>query len=212
MTLVFVCLFKIHFECSSWIPVKYHRDGKPDLSVMSIGFLLNNQDTAIIWRGPKKHAMIRQFLTDVDWSDLDYLLIDTPPGTSDEHISVCETLLANHTVDGALLVSTPQGLSISDVRREISFCKTAQIPIFGLVANFAGYECEHCSECTNIFSVGGVEKLAEYSKLDILASIPIDPKLGECCDTGKNFVELYNGSRTSEIILKLAETVVERSQ
>ena len=92
----------------SWIPVKYERAEKPDLGVMSIGFLLSNQDTAVIWRGPKKNAMIKQFLTDVDWGELDYLLIDTPPGTSDEHISVVEGLQEHRIPDGAILVTTPQ--------------------------------------------------------------------------------------------------------
>ena len=93
---------------NSWIPVPYRREGKPDLGVMSIGFLLSNQDTAVIWRGPKKNAMIKQFLTDVAWGQLDYLLIDTPPGTSDEHISVVEGLQEHRIPDGAILVTTPQ--------------------------------------------------------------------------------------------------------
>ncbi len=91
-----------------WIPVKYQRPGRPDLAVMSIGFLLRSPDTAVIWRGPKKHAMIRQFLGDVNWGQLDYLLVDTPPGTSDEHISVVEGLQEHRNPDGAILVTTPQ--------------------------------------------------------------------------------------------------------
>lgn len=112
------------------------------MKVMSIGFLINDQDTAIIWRGPKKNAMIKQFLSDVDWGQLDYLLIDTPPGTSDEHISVVECL---PNADGAVLVTTPQAVSVGDVRREISFCRKGNIRILGLVENMSGYVCEHCS-------------------------------------------------------------------
>lgn len=125
-----------------WIPVAYHRHDKPDMKIMSIGFLINEQDTAIIWRGPKKNAMIKQFLSDVDWGELDYLVIDTPPGTSDEHISVVECLPNS---DGALLVTTPQAVSTGDVRREITFCKKGNIPILGIVENMSGYVCEHCS-------------------------------------------------------------------
>lgn len=122
----------------------------------------------MIWRGPKKHAMIRQFLTQVNWGSLDFLLIDTPPGTSDEHISVVETIKQFRSPDGAVLVTTPQAISINDVRREIDFCRKADLPLIGIVENMSGFVCPHCSECNNIFSKGGGEKLAEYSKVPFL--------------------------------------------
>ncbi|XP_017489189.1 PREDICTED: cytosolic Fe-S cluster assembly factor NUBP2-like [Rhagoletis zephyria] len=196
-----------------WIPVKYQRPGRPDLAVMSIGFLLRSPDTAVIWRGPKKHAMIRQFLGDVNWGQLDYLLVDTPPGTSDEHISVVEGLQEHRNPDGAILVTTPQAIAIGDVRREITFCRKGNIDIVGLVENMSGYVCEHCSECTNIFSSGGGEKLARHANIDLLTSIPIEPRLGECLDHGLNFIEQYReagdrGSETCRRLMELAEKVV----
>lgn len=116
------------------------------MSVMSIGFLLNDQDAAVIWRGPRKTAMIGQFLTDVDWSDLDILIVDSPPGTSDEHISVVECLRkSTNCQTSAILVTTPQSVAISDVRREITFCHKGSVPILGVIENMSGYVCQHCS-------------------------------------------------------------------
>lgn len=105
---------------------------------MSIGFLLDNRNNAVVWRGPKKTAMVKQFLTDVAWGELDYLIIDTPPGTSDEHITVMENL-KDVKCDGAVIVTTPQLVAIEDVRKEITFCKKTGIPILGIVENMSGF-------------------------------------------------------------------------
>ena len=131
-------------NCYRWVPV--YADEKQQLSVMSIGFLLPDQDSAVIWRGPKKTAMIKQFVEDVCWGELDVLIIDTPPGTSDEHISIVENL-KNYNPDGAVLVTTPQNVSLSDVRKEINFCKKIKLPIIGLIENMSGFVCPHCSVC-----------------------------------------------------------------
>jgi Mrp family chromosome partitioning ATPase len=109
---------EVHQSASGWSPV-YIQD---NLGVMSIGFMLPSNDDAIIWRGPRKNGLIKQFLTDVDWGELDYLIIDTPPGTSDEHISIVQYLKATN-VDGAIIVTTPQEVAMADVRKEINFCK-----------------------------------------------------------------------------------------
>merc|ERR550519_2615161 len=103
--------------------------------------------------------MIKQFLNDVFWGELDYLIIDTPPGTSDEHISVMENI-KKHNPLGAILVTTPQAVAVNDVRREVTFCHKTGIPIIGIVENMSGYVCPHCSECTNIFSSGGGQSLS----------------------------------------------------
>ena len=121
---------EVHQSASGWSPV-YVDD---NLGVMSIGFMLSNQDDAVIWRGPRKNNLIKQFLTDVDWGELDYLIIDTPPGTSDEHISILQYLKAS-SVDGAVIVTTPQEVSMSDVRKEINFCKKTGLNILGIVEN-----------------------------------------------------------------------------
>ncbi|KAI1295382.1 Cytosolic Fe-S cluster assembly factor NUBP2 -like protein [Halotydeus destructor] len=192
-----------------WLPVQ---TVSPVMSVMSIGFLLRGRDSAVIWRGPKKNAMIKQFLTDVNWGHLDYLIIDTPPGTSDEHISVVETLKLARNPDGAVLVSTPQGMSLGDVRREIGFCRKAEIPIFGLIENMSGYVCPHCSDCTNIFSKGGGQSLAQLTNIPFLGAIPIDPKLGECAETGQNFVAAFSESEAAKRFKSIARSLLEDVQ
>ncbi|KAF2646737.1 P-loop containing nucleoside triphosphate hydrolase protein [Massarina eburnea CBS 473.64] len=154
------------------------------LSCMSLGFILANRKDAVIWRGPKKTAMVRQFLTDVLWPQLDYLLIDTPPGTSDEHISLLETLL-KHTspspssvaphLAGAVVVTTPQAISVSDVKKELNFCKKTGVRVLGVVENMAGYVCPNCSECTHVFSKGGGKAMAEEFGVPFLGSVPLDP-------------------------------------
>lgn len=122
----------------------------------------------------KNLATIKQFLEDVVWGELDYLIIDTPPGTSDEHISICEYLM-NYQPDGAVLVTTPQLVSLTDVRKEISFCKKLQIPILGLVENMSGFACPHCDCSYNIFSSGGGESLANQTSIPFIGKIPINP-------------------------------------
>jgi Mrp family chromosome partitioning ATPase len=163
------------------------------LSCMSLGFILANRSDAVIWRGPKKTAMVRQFLTDVLWPELDYLLIDTPPGTSDEHISLLETLLKNTSLSpsaslpylaGAVVVTTPQAISISDVKKELNFCKKTSIRVLGVVENMAGFVCPNCSECTNVFSKGGGEIMARDFEVPFLGSVPIDPAFVQLVEEG----------------------------
>ncbi|KAF2269508.1 P-loop containing nucleoside triphosphate hydrolase protein [Lojkania enalia] len=162
------------------------------LSCMSLGFLLASRSDAVIWRGPKKTAMVRQFLTDVMWPDLDYLLIDTPPGTSDEHISLLENLLKQTTsptsppnqLAGAVVVTTPQAISTSDVKKELNFCKKTGIRVLGVVENMAGFVCPNCSECTNVFSKGGGEVMAREFEVPFLGSVPIDPAFVQLIEEG----------------------------
>lgn len=158
------------------------------LSCMSLGFILANRSDAVIWRGPKKTAMVRQFLTDVLWPQLDYLLIDTPPGTSDEHISLLETLLkqtaASRQLAGAVVVTTPQAVSISDVKKELNFCRKTGIRVLGVVENMAGFVCPNCSECTNVFSKGGGAIMAQDFNVPFLGSVPIDPAFVQLVEEG----------------------------
>lgn len=183
-----------------WLPVPIH-EGHGDqklanghsnklgkLSCMSLGFLLANRGDAVVWRGPKKTAMVRQFLSDVQWGSLDYLLIDTPPGTSDEHISLVETLLksaAPEQLAGAVVVTTPQAISVSDVKKEINFCKKTNVHVLGVIENMAGFVCPNCSECTNIFSKGGGQAMAQEFEVPFLGSIPVDPMFIRLIEEGK---------------------------
>jgi Mrp family chromosome partitioning ATPase len=161
------------------------------LSCMSLGFVLASRSDAVIWRGPKKTAMIRQFLDSTLWPPgLDYLLIDTPPGTSDEHISLLETLLKDTKVRpeqlaGAVVVTTPQAISISDVKKELNFCSKTGVRVLGVIENMAGFVCPNCKECTNVFSRGGGQIMAADFKVPFLGSVPIDPAFVMLIEEGK---------------------------
>ncbi|CAG9133432.1 unnamed protein product [Plutella xylostella] len=192
----------VHQGPDGWVPV--YMDSEQRLGVMSIGFLLKSRNDAVVWRGPKKTSMIKQFLEDVSWQELDYLIIDTPPGTSDEHITVMENL-RNVPQCSAIIVTTPQQVAIEDVRKEITFCRKTGIPIFGIIENMSGYECPNCSECTNIFSSGGGESLAEISKITFLGKVPIDPRVGMLAGKGQAAVTELPDSTTSKVFIKLVK-------
>lgn len=167
-----------------WIPV--YADSTQNLAVMSVGFLLKSKNDSVVWRGPKKNAMIKQFLGDVSWGNLDYLIIDTPPGTSDEHISIMEYL--HPFFPRAVLVTTPQAISLADNLRTLDFCKKTSLPLIGLIENMSGYICPHCAECTNVWGKGGGEALANREGIEFLGRIPIDPKLVRVLDDAKEQV------------------------
>lgn len=156
----------------------------PKLKLMSIGFLLDGRDSAIIWRGPLKHNALKQFLAEVEWGRLDYLVIDCPPGTGDEPLTVAKLMNGRY---GAVIVTTPQDLALADVRRSVSFCRQLSLPVLGVVENMSGFVCPRCGEITNIFKVGGGEAMAKEMGIPFLARVPIDPKLVEASDSGKPF-------------------------
>lgn len=185
---------QVHQSGSGWSPV-YVDD---NLSVMSIGFLLGSPDDAIIWRGPKKNGMIRQFLSEVDWTDLDFLILDTPPGTSDEHLSAATYLTSTGGILGAVLVTTPQEVALLDVRKEISFCKKMKIPIVGVIENMSVFVCPKCTTNTEIFpqKTGGAEVMCREMEVKYLGKLPLDPKLTRCCDEGIDFIEQNSKSPT----------------
>lgn len=174
------------------IPVKMNKN----LKVMSIGFMLENNDDAVIWRGPMKYQVIKQFLKDVDWGELDFLIIDSPPGTGDEPLSVIQML---EDADGAIIVTTPQNLAISDVRKGIGFCRKLKLPIIGVIENMSGFVCPKCGEVTNIFKSGGGEKMAKEMKVPFLGKIPIDPQIVEACDAGKPYIKYFSETQTAKV-------------
>lgn len=193
---------RIHSSGSGWTPV-YITD---NISIMSIGFMLPSSEDAIIWRGTKKNGLIKQFLKDVEWSDLDYLLIDTPPGTSDEHMSIVQFLKENG-IDGAILITTPQEVSLLDVRKEVNFCRKIGLPILGIVENMSVFVCPHCHNPSQIFkaNTGGAYAFSREMDIDFLGVIPLDPKIRNACDEGLNFIEEYPDSFTSQAILKIVD-------
>ncbi len=156
------------------------------LKVLSVGFLLKHPDDPVIWRGPMKMGVIRQFLEEVDWGDLDLLVIDVPPGTGDEPLSVCQLIPG---LDGAVIVTTPQKVAASDVRKSINFCKELGVRVLGVVENMSGFACPKCGEVTPILRAHGGRVMAEEMGVPFLGSIPIDPLVAELGDEGKAFVE-----------------------
>jgi Mrp family chromosome partitioning ATPase len=196
----------IHVSAGGWSPVW----ADENLAVMSIQFMLPNRDDAVIWRGPKKNGLIKTFLKDVEWGDLDFLVVDTPPGTSDEHLSV-NSYLKEAGVDGAVLVSTPQEVSLLDVRKEVDFCKKAGIRILGIVENMSGFVCPNCRGEAQIFkaTTGGAKRLAEDEGIPFLGAVPLDPLIGKACDFGESYLESFPDSPTSKAINGVVRRVVE---
>ncbi|CED84679.1 p-loop containing nucleoside triphosphate hydrolase protein [Phaffia rhodozyma] len=197
----------LHTSASGWSPIYL----TPNLSCISIGFLLPSTDAAIIWRGPKKNQMIKQFLKDVDWGDsLDYLVVDTPPGTSDEHLSVVQ-YMKEGGIDGAVLVTTPQEVSLQDVRKELDFCRKVGIKVLGVVENMSGFVCPSCNGKSDVFfpSTGGAKALAEEAGITFLGSIPLDPRIGKSCDYGVSFLEEYPDSPATQRYIEIVDKIRE---
>jgi ATP-binding protein involved in chromosome partitioning len=176
------------------------------LKVMSIGFMLQDRDAAVIWRGPMKMGVIRQFLQDVAWGDLDFLIIDSPPGTGDEPLSVCQ-LVGN--VDGAVIVTTPQKVAAVDVRKSITFCRRLGVPVLGVIENMSGFVCPHCGVVTQILRVGAGQRMAADLAVPFLGSIPIDPAIADSCDDGQPFLERYRGSPAANLMQEMLMRVEE---
>ncbi|MGE0014959.1 MAG: Mrp/NBP35 family ATP-binding protein [Candidatus Methanomethylophilaceae archaeon] len=153
----------------------------PSLKVMSMAFLLPTKDTPVLWRGPVKMTAIRQFIEDVEWGDLDYLVIDMPPGTGDEALSIIQLI---PKPDGAVIVTTPQDVSLMDGRKTITFSAEAKIPVIGLVENMSGFICPHCGRETDIFKSGGGEAVAKEFGVQFLGKVPIEPSVVLSGDNG----------------------------
>ena len=156
------------------------------LKVLSVGFLLQNNDDPVIWRGPMKMGVIRQFIEDVEWGDLDLLVIDVPPGTGDEPLSVCQLI---PELEGAVIVTTPQKVAAADVRKSINFCRELGVKVLGVIENMSGFACPKCGEVTPILRANGGRVMADEMGVPFLGSIPIDPLIAESGDEGKAFVE-----------------------
>lgn len=152
----------------------------PNLEVMSIEVLMGDKDAATIWRGPLKGGVIRQFIADIEWSELDYLVIDSPPGTGDEPLSVAQ----NIPQAKALIVTTPQEVSLADVRKSINFCRQVHMDIIGLVENMSGFTCPNCGQVFDLFKTGGGQRTAQKENLRLLGTLPIEPQVVQNADRG----------------------------
>ena len=180
-------------------PLKY----SDNLSVISVESLTPNKDDAIIWRGPIKHSAIQQFIGDIEWGELDFLIIDSPPGTGDEPLTVAQTI----SDAKAIIVTTPQEVSLADVRKSISFCKTVKMDIFGLIENMSGYTCPHCGESLELFGTGGGEKTASDAGLKFLGKIPFDRNVVLCGDSGSSFQDDFKDSEVTKAFEKIANNL-----
>jgi Mrp family chromosome partitioning ATPase len=197
---------EVHKSNAGWSPV-YASD---NLGVMSVGFMLGSKNDAIIWRGPRKNGLIKQFLTDVYWGELDFLIVDAPPGTSDEHISIAQYLKNCHP-DGAIIVTTPQEIALLDVRKEITFCRKVGLPILGVVENMSGFVCPCCQVKTDIFGSGQgkVQEMCKEMDVQYMGSLPLDPDLLKCCEEGKSYTSTFPKHAGTEAFLKFVETTVQ---
>ncbi|XP_068618279.1 cytosolic Fe-S cluster assembly factor nubp1 [Battus philenor] len=195
---------QVHHSGSGWSPV-YVED---NLSLMSIGFLLGSPDDAVIWRGPKKNGMIKQFLSEVEWGELDYLLIDTPPGTSDEHLSAVQ-YLCGAGLSGAVVVTTPQEVALLDVRKELQFCSKLGVRVIGVVENMAIFVCPNCKSRSELFpaTTGGAAAMCAELGVPLLGALPIDPLLARACDAGTSFLQLPP-SQTTHALYNILDKIV----
>ena len=183
-------------------PVSYNEN----LKVMSIGLLLQNQDEAVIWRGPAKHGFIQQLLASVEWGDLEYLIVDCPPGTGDEPLSVVQLM---EGASGGIIVTTPQDVALTDVRKSITFCRQVKLPVIGVVENMSGFICPHCGETADIFKSGGGRDMADDMNVPFLGRIPLDPIWVRAGDEGKPFVEHQTDSPAARAFYGIVAIVAD---
>jgi ATP-binding protein involved in chromosome partitioning len=181
---------------------------RENLRVMSIAFLLENDSQAVIWRGPMKYSVIRKMLADTLWGDLDYLVVDAPPGTGDEPLSVAQLIGVN---SGAIVVTTPQKVAVEDVRRCIAFCNQVFLPIWGVVENMSGFVCPHCDKIVDVFTPGGGEMLAAEFGIDLIGKIPLDTQIAAGADEGYSIADSSVSKPAREALDSIIEKLIEKT-
>ncbi|MEA2070318.1 MAG: Mrp/NBP35 family ATP-binding protein [Asgard group archaeon] len=182
------------------IPIKTEND----IKVISMAFLLQRSDDAVIWRGPLKMGAINQLLGDVEWGNLDYLVIDLPPGTSDEPLSIAQMI---PDADGVVIVTTPQEVALLDVKKSINFVKKVKLPVLGIVENMSSFLCPHCGKEITIFSKDGGRNAAEEFDIPFLGSIPLDPEIVPLSDAGKTIID--SETQSEKAFMEMVEKVVK---
>ena len=177
-----------------------------NLGLVSMSFLLEDPDLPVIWRGPMKMKAIKQFLGDVTWGDLDWLIIDSPPGTGDEPLSIAQLIPAS----GALIVTTPQEVSLMDSRKATAFARKLNLNIAGIIENMSGLTCPHCGKNIDLFKQGGGEKAAAELGIPFLGKIPINPDIVTLGDEGKSFLDNQPDSEASKAFMKIVEKIIKK--
>jgi ATP-binding protein involved in chromosome partitioning len=182
-----------------------------NLEVVSVGSMAGDPDKAVIWRGPLKLQVIRQFISGVQWGMLDYLIIDSPPGTGDEPLTVAQTIPDAK----AIIVTMPQEMSLDDVRKSINFCRTVNMEVFGLIENMSGFACPHCGKAIDLFGTGGGFRTATAMNIPFLGRIPLDPKMVKSADAGESYMQEYPHSEVTraydQIVAAIMGTEREKS-
>jgi len=176
-----------------------------NLKVVSMQALMPEKDVAVIWRGPAKTGVIRQFIADVHWEDLDYIVIDSPPGTGDEPLTVAQIVPDAR----AVIVATPQELALADVRKSVNFCEKVNMEILGVVENMGAFKCPHCNEKIEIFPTGGAENMAQSMKIPFLGAIPFDPDVVKACDRGTPIMNFNAASPFSEAMKGIIKKIIK---
>jgi ATP-binding protein involved in chromosome partitioning len=175
------------------------------VKLMSIGFLLEDDKSAVVWRGPMLHGALMQFLKDVAWGPLDFLLLDLPPGTGDVALTLSQKVRAS----GAVIVTTPQEVALQDVYKSVSMCQKVGISILGVVENLSYFVCDGCEKRHDLFGAGGGQKIADYAKAPLLGQIPLNPNVREWGDAGTPIVQAAPGSPAARAFVEVAEQLVE---
>ncbi|MHC1709753.1 MAG: P-loop NTPase [Methanomassiliicoccales archaeon] len=179
----------------------------PHMKVMSMAFLLQDPDTPVVWRGPIKMGALRQFVAEVKWGDLDFLIVDLPPGTGDEPLTIAQLL---EDADGAIIVTTPQDVALLDSRKSVTFAQALKLPILGIVENMSGLICPHCHNTIDLFKVGGGERAAEQMGVPFLGRIPLDPNVVLGGDDGSPIVLKDKSNPASKAFDEMTEKVLAK--
>jgi ATP-binding protein involved in chromosome partitioning len=193
---------------ADWKPLQSEGEGirpievLPNVKLISMGFLLPNPDSPVVWRGPIKHTAIKQFLGDVEWGDLDFLIVDLPPGTGDEPLSVAHLI---EGMDGSIIVTTPQDVALLDSRKSVNFSRMLKIPVIGIVENMSGLKCPECGHLIPLFKIGGGEKAAKDLGVPFLGRVPIDPEVVQKSDSGTPYVASYPDSDVTKVFQQIVE-------
>lgn len=179
----------------------------PNLVAVSMASLIETSDAPLIWRGPLKMMALKQFLGEVQWGNLDYLIIDSPPGTGDEPLSICQLI---PELEGGIIVTTPQSVALLDSRKCVNFLKNLKIPILGIIENMSGLKCPHCGKNIDLFKSGGGKEAAQEFNLPFLGKIPIDLNIVIAADEGKPYICQYKDTETAQIFNRIVKVIIKK--